>query len=59
MALAVGHKSPRQFEYWQKGQIKQGSMPGYTAADDRNFRRVLNMAPHEFWQLVKSKSAHL
>ncbi len=38
---AVGHKTSRQFEYWQRGQKKFGKEPGYSNTDDTNFRRIV------------------
>jgi hypothetical protein len=46
---AVGHKVPRQFQYWQKKHEKA------TAEDDRNFRRILSMTPAEFISLLRKK----
>jgi hypothetical protein len=44
---AVGHKTPRQFQYWQ------ASDPKATAQDDQNFRRILAMEPTDFVELLK------
>jgi hypothetical protein len=50
---ALGHKQPRQFQYWQKGQRKVGVKPGYTPTDDKNFRRILQeTTPEDFWKRV-------
>jgi hypothetical protein len=46
---AVGHRSPRQFQFWQ------ASGPKATAQDDRNFRRILAMKSTEFVALLKTK----
>jgi hypothetical protein len=45
---AVGHKQPKQFQRWQRGDDKT------TAADKRNFSRILSMAPSKFIELLKS-----
>jgi hypothetical protein len=47
--LAVGHKSARQFEYWQAGDAKASK------EDNRNFRRVLAMKPEAFIALLLEK----
>jgi hypothetical protein len=47
--LVVGHKYARQFQYWQKGSSNA------TEEDDRNFRRILGMAPAEFVILLNQK----
>lgn len=39
---AAGHRSGRQFEYWQNGSEKA------TGEDNRNFERILAMSPKEF-----------
>ena len=53
---AVGHTKPRQFQYWQSGQDRlPGTTRGATEEDDRNFRRVLAMAPADFAELLKKK----
>lgn len=46
---AVGHNTPRQFQFWQRND------PRATAADDQNFRRILNMNPTDFVRLLKQK----
>jgi hypothetical protein len=46
---AVGHRKPRQFQYWQAGNVKA------TAEDDRNFRRILEMNPADFVTLLRQK----
>ena len=53
---AVGHSSPRQFEYWQAGQDRTpGSNRGATAQDDQNFSRILAMNPADFETLLKKQ----
>jgi hypothetical protein len=47
---AAGHRSPRQFQFWQ------ASDPKATVEDDRNFRRILAMSPTDFAALLKKKS---
>jgi hypothetical protein len=47
--LAVGHRSPRQFEYWQAFDGKA------TTANDRNFRLFLSMEPSAFLTLLKKR----
>ena len=47
--LAAGHTNPRQFQYWQERSDKA------TAEDDRNFHRLLRMAPAEFIALLKKR----
>jgi hypothetical protein len=49
ICLAVGHKKPRQFQYWQ-AQSKKASK-----ADDKNFRRILAMTPDEFVAVLSHK----
>ena len=44
---AAGHKTGRQFEFWQSGS------PKATREDDRNFRRLLNLQPQEFADLLQ------
>jgi hypothetical protein len=51
ISLAVGHKYPRQFQYWQ------ASDPRATAADNRNFGRILRMTPAEFVKVLREKRA--
>jgi hypothetical protein len=46
---AVGHKNPRQFQYWQAGDDDT------TAADTQNFSRVLAMHPAKFVALLRQK----
>ncbi|MGI8989559.1 MAG: hypothetical protein ACR2I2_08245 [Bryobacteraceae bacterium] len=46
---AAGHKSPRQFQFWQ------ASDPKATAQDDQNFRRITTMSPTDFEALLKKK----
>lgn len=46
---AVGHSSPRQFQFWQAHDGKA------TAQDDQNFRRILAMKPTDFMALLKKK----
>ena len=54
---AVGHRSPRQFQYWQAGDDRsRGKIRGATDQDDQNFRRILAMAPADFEKLLKKKS---
>jgi hypothetical protein len=45
----IGHRTSRQFEYWQKGDPKTSS------SDDYNFNRVLDMNPDEFIASLKRK----
>jgi hypothetical protein len=47
--LSVGHTKGRQFEYWQ------ACKSAATAADDRNFSRILGMKPEEFVTLLRQK----
>jgi hypothetical protein len=47
---AVGHRSARQFQYWQ------ASEPKATAQDNQNFRRILAMSPTDFEALLKKMS---
>jgi hypothetical protein len=51
--LAAGHAHARQFQYWQENSKKA------TDEDDRNFRRILHMAPAEFIALLRKKSIAL
>jgi len=51
ISLAVGHKYPRQFQYWQSCD------PRTTAADNRNFGRILRMTPTEFVKVLREKRA--
>ena len=46
---AVGHKTERQFQYFQAGNHKA------TDADRRNFPRILAMSPVPFLALLKRK----
>jgi hypothetical protein len=46
---AAGHKSGRQFQYWQRSSDKA------TEVDDRAFRRLLDLLPAEFISLLKKK----
>ena len=46
---AVGHKTARQFQYWQASDLKA------TAQDHPNFSRILAMSPAEFEALLKQK----
>jgi hypothetical protein len=43
---AVGHRSSRQFEYWQ------ARSPKATTQDNTNFRRILGMDPNKFVELL-------
>lgn len=45
----IGHTASRQFEYWQKGDSRA------SAADDKNFYRVLKMPPENFIASLKVK----
>ena len=47
--LVVGHKRPRQFQYWQERSGKT------TEEDERNFRRILSMLPGEFIGLLTTR----
>jgi hypothetical protein len=47
--LAIGHKTPRQFQYWQARSAKS------TPEDDRNFRRILAMKPAGFVAVLRKK----
>lgn len=49
ISRAVGHKTPRQFQYWQSRSDKA------TIADNENFRRILGMRPADFILLLKKK----
>jgi hypothetical protein len=49
LQLVVGHKQPRQFQYWQESSNKA------TEEDDRSFRRILKMPPAEFIELLNKK----
>jgi hypothetical protein len=49
ICLAVGHKKPRQFQYWQ-AQSKKASK-----ADEKNFLRILAMTPDEFVAVLSHK----
>jgi hypothetical protein len=49
--LAVGHKSARQFEYWQASDSENT-----TGADERNFGRIMNMEPAAFIALLKKQN---
>ena len=40
------HTTPRQFEYWQRGDQKT------TSADEKNFERILEMTPRDFIEAV-------
>ena len=44
---SVGHKSPRQFQYWQAGDAAA------TAEDEKNFGRILAMSPSAFIAQLK------
>lgn len=46
---AVGHRHPRQLQYWQSGNDKA------THEDDKNFRRILSMSPRNFFLLLQQK----
>jgi hypothetical protein len=46
---SVGHKSARQFQYWQAGD------PKATAQDDQNFRRILALSPADFIAQLKGQ----
>lgn len=46
---SVGHKSARQFEYWQECSDKA------TAEDQRNFSRTLTAAPATFLAILKKQ----
>jgi hypothetical protein len=50
---AVRHNQPRQFQYWKAGEkrVPRGTR-GYTNEDDKNFCRILNMAPESFLALL-------
>jgi hypothetical protein len=53
---AAGHAKPRQFQYWQAGQDRlPGASRGATESDDRNFRRIISLAPTEFVALLSVK----
>ena len=53
----VGHKHPRQFQYWQAGTDRiPGNTRGATDEDDRNFRRILAMSRENFRALLRQKS---
>ena len=43
------HTTPRQFEYWQRGDQKT------TSADEKNFERILEMTPRDFIEAVVRK----
>jgi hypothetical protein len=45
----VGHKNARQFEYWQRND------PKATAADDKNFSRILQTEPAAFILQLKDR----
>jgi|SRR5579884_2263587 len=45
----TGHSTARQFEYWQSANKKA------SPADNRNFLRVLQMAPQDFLAALKRK----
>lgn len=52
---AAGHATNRQFHYWQAGHDYQAGKPGgATAADKRNFRRILGLDPKEFQALLQN-----
>jgi hypothetical protein len=44
---SAGHKSPRQFQYWQAGDAAA------TAEDEKNFGRILAMSPSAFIAQLK------
>ena len=46
---AIGHRQPRQFQYWQAGDGQA------TEEDDQNFRRILSMEPSDFIAILKQK----
>jgi hypothetical protein len=46
---AAGYETARQLQYWQK------SDPKATMADEKNFRRILDMSPADFVVLLKKK----
>jgi hypothetical protein len=48
--LAAGHKTARQFQYWQSDSKKS------TDADRQNFHRLLQMNPKEFEALVNHRN---
>jgi len=53
---SVGHKSPRQFQYWQSGKHRgPGQSHGATELDGQNFGRILKMAPRDFVALIEKK----
>jgi hypothetical protein len=53
---AVGHKSPRQFQYWQAGQDRlPGKSGGATQEDNKNFSRILAMEVGDLVALLKKK----
>ena len=55
--LSVGHKTPRQFQYWQAGKSRRpGQTHGATEQDDQNFERILKMAPADFVALIKKQA---
>jgi hypothetical protein len=49
--LAVGHKTPRQFQRWQSGSSKA------TPQDHQNFTRILDMPASEFVALLRRLGA--
>jgi len=54
--LAVGHKTPRQFQHWQAGVDRppgSKSARGASRMDDQNFRRIVAMKPAEFVELLQ------
>jgi len=54
--LAVGHKTSRQFHYWQAGVDRptgSKSTRGATQGDDRNFQRILARKPAAFVELLQ------
>jgi hypothetical protein len=48
--LAVGHKTPRQFQLWQSGNTKA------TQQDNQNFTRILHMRPADFVALLRRRN---
>ena len=46
---SIGHKKPRQFQYWQANDARA------TKADKRNFPRIVQLEPAEFVKLLRKK----
>lgn len=57
----AGHKASKQFEHWEAGrdQRPQSTHRGATGEDVKNFGRIVELAPHEFFTELKEKKIPL